>query len=442
MKSKVRQFLIGFTVTLAGVVAAATFNLFQPATGILKGSASTYVTTAATGADILSTLGCATPSSSCSSLATASSIVFRDANGNTHANNFENSVQGQVASGTVNMTAASGHTQYITSGSGTVTFVLPDATTLQNGHVFEFNNNASGTTTIQSFGGSGLTTVPPGGYTLVTLLSNSFSAGQWDYHSYNPSNVLWGTALLTYPGAMVLNGATGGSQGAGTVNATGLYINGVAVGGGGTPGGSDTQVQFNDMGSFGGNAGFTFNKTTGQVTISNAATATPALIIQTTGGGRPIVVYNDSVAGDFWNTGVFGGIYEIGPSTTSNAAPTTGLRITGDGSGGSTNVLLRTNSGYTLGILSDGSIDLNNSPGGAGQFLQSAGSGNPAVWGYPSLAQFTVGTLPSCNAGATGELLAVTDALAATYNGALTGGGTGASANVPVYCNGTAWTSH
>jgi len=34
-----------------------------------------------------------------------------------------------------------------------------------------------------------------------------------------------------------------------------------AAGGGGTPGGSDTQVQFNDGGAFGGDSGFTFDKT-------------------------------------------------------------------------------------------------------------------------------------------------------------------------------------
>jgi hypothetical protein len=39
-------------------------------------------------------------------------------------------------------------------------------------------------------------------------------------------------------------------------------------GGGGTPGGSNTQVQFNDAGAFGGNAGFTYNKTTGVVSIT------------------------------------------------------------------------------------------------------------------------------------------------------------------------------
>ena len=38
-------------------------------------------------------------------------------------------------------------------------------------------------------------------------------------------------------------------------------------GGGGTPGGSDTQVQFNDSSSFGGDAGLTYNKTTDSLTI-------------------------------------------------------------------------------------------------------------------------------------------------------------------------------
>ena len=41
------------------------------------------------------------------------------------------------------------------------------------------------------------------------------------------------------------------------------YANGVPFGGGGTPGGSNTQVQFNDDGSFGGNVNFVFFKDSG-----------------------------------------------------------------------------------------------------------------------------------------------------------------------------------
>jgi len=48
-----------------------------------------------------------------------------------------------------------------------------------------------------------------------------------------------------------------------------------AQGAGGTPGGSDTQVQFNDGGStFGGDSGFTYNKTTNRVTITATGSAT------------------------------------------------------------------------------------------------------------------------------------------------------------------------
>ncbi len=41
-------------------------------------------------------------------------------------------------------------------------------------------------------------------------------------------------------------------------------------GGSGSPGGSDTQVQFNDGGSFGGDAGMTYNKTTDTLTLAGA----------------------------------------------------------------------------------------------------------------------------------------------------------------------------
>lgn len=71
----------------------------------------------------------------------------------------------------------------------------------------------------------------------------------------------------------IAGAATGGRMGAGTINATGLYVNGVAVGGGGgTPGGSPGQIQYNDAGAFGG---FT---TSGDATID---TATGALTLGT-----------------------------------------------------------------------------------------------------------------------------------------------------------------
>ena len=54
-----------------------------------------------------------------------------------------------------------------------------------------------------------------------------------------------------------------------------LYYGGIEVGtgggGGGTPGGSDTQVQFNDGGAFAGDAGLTYDRTTDLLTIITAS---------------------------------------------------------------------------------------------------------------------------------------------------------------------------
>ena len=72
---------------------------------------------------------------------------------------------------------------------------------------------------------------------------------------------------------------------AGTGVVSWMSTSSLNVGGGGTPGGSDTQVQFNDGGSFGGDTGLTYNKTKNQLTIisagsgSDATTTYPALIL-------------------------------------------------------------------------------------------------------------------------------------------------------------------
>lgn len=64
-----------------------------------------------------------------------------------------------------------------------------------------------------------------------------------------------------------------------------------AGGGGGTPGGSNTQVQFNDSGSFNGDSGLTYNKTTDELTagsvkittINNATTDTDKFLVSDAG---------------------------------------------------------------------------------------------------------------------------------------------------------------
>jgi hypothetical protein len=57
----------------------------------------------------------------------------------------------------------------------------------------------------------------------------------------------------------------------------GSLLTGISAGG--TPGGSDTQVQFNDGGAFGGDSGFTFNKTSKAVTLGGATVTTDAPVL-------------------------------------------------------------------------------------------------------------------------------------------------------------------
>ena len=78
----------------------------------------------------------------------------------------------------------------------------------------------------------------------------------------------------------------------GTISASALILSGgstaftsaslaVAIKGGGgstSPGGSDTQIQFNDGGSFGGDAGFTYDKTTDSVTIAGDITSSGTIL--------------------------------------------------------------------------------------------------------------------------------------------------------------------
>jgi hypothetical protein len=62
------------------------------------------------------------------------------------------------------------------------------------------------------------------------------------------------------------------STGATSTAATLEWADDLQGGAGATPGGSDTQVQFNDGGSFGGDSGFTYNKTTDSATLVGSLT--------------------------------------------------------------------------------------------------------------------------------------------------------------------------
>lgn len=108
-------------------------------------------------------------------------------------------------------------------------------------------------------------------------------------------------------------------------------VNIVSSGGGGsnvTPGGSNTQVQFNDGGSFGGSSAFTFNKNTGTLTVTNiTAPDGDGSVLINTGG----VI--GSAAGFNYDTSA-NALFV--PSVTAAGDPTTGINAIYAGLGGYT----------------------------------------------------------------------------------------------------------
>jgi len=131
-----------------------------------------------------------------------SSIASRDSNGNSTFNRVDGTSTTIVSSGqTVSMNAGSGQIQKVT-GSSTVTFKLPDATTLINGSRFQFNNNSTGVVTIQNNGAGAITTMQSGSFLEVTCTDNSTTNGGWDVHWYMPSSAVYGNAGLSVTGTL------------------------------------------------------------------------------------------------------------------------------------------------------------------------------------------------------------------------------------------------
>jgi hypothetical protein len=143
----------------------------------------------------------------------ANSVVLRDANQNVAVNRLNQANTSiAAAGGTTALTAASTYSQTLT-GTGNQTYTMPDATTLTTAVAFVFNNNATGTLTLQDYATGPIGTITAGGAVELVLLDNSTVAGTWDVHGFLPENVTWGTNALNLGGTVI----TGGTWQGGTI---------------------------------------------------------------------------------------------------------------------------------------------------------------------------------------------------------------------------------
>ena len=122
---------------------------------------------------------------------------------NLSANNLFDGFSSIVASGTLVTLTINSVPSYVVTGSGGQVIKLPDATTLPNGAAYFFNNNqSSGAISVNNNSNTLVASIPSGGFSQITLLSNSTAAGSWERHEQAPSNVTWSTNTFDYAGSI------------------------------------------------------------------------------------------------------------------------------------------------------------------------------------------------------------------------------------------------
>lgn len=113
------------------------------------------------------------------SAATASSVMFRDANANTSINNLlEGYTTTATAAGTTALTVSSTYQQYFT-GTTTQTVTLPDATTLVLGTAYLVVNNSTGNVTVNNNGGSAQQVMAGSFWAIFTVTNVGSANGTW-----------------------------------------------------------------------------------------------------------------------------------------------------------------------------------------------------------------------------------------------------------------------
>jgi len=239
-----RTTILASSNTGSAVTFSGTVNVFvtYPAEKSVNLDASDNVSalgTVSSGTWQGTTIGVAYGGTGVTSSSGANSVMLRDANQNVAVNRLNQSNTAvSAAGGTTALTAASSYSQTL-NGTGNQTYTMPDATTLTTGVAFVFNNNATGTLTLQDYATGAIGTITSGGAAELVLLANGTVAGTWDVHGFLPENVTWGTNALNLGSTVISNGTWQGGTIATGYGGTGLtsyaagdipyYVSGTAL---------------------------------------------------------------------------------------------------------------------------------------------------------------------------------------------------------------------
>lgn len=220
----------------------------------------------------------------------------------------------------------------------------------------------------------------------ATINTNSITIGN------SSINTIISADELDLGGWVIANGSIGSAGQVLKSGGSGANVYWATVtGGSGSPGGTDTQVQFNDASSFGGDSGLTYNKTTDALTVAgsvlvgaNVVANTSALLIGNSSVNT--VITSTTITGNniTANSVVFGTVnatsINVGANVTLN---TSAIAVGANVLANSTTLFLgnsSVNTYITQNLLTlGGQVNANGSVGSNGYVLTSSASGN-AYW--------------------------------------------------------------
>jgi len=236
-----------------------------------------------------------------------------------------------------------------------------------------------------------------------------------------------GTGLTTIPagnvvignGTSAVYGLAPGTAGNVLTSIGGAWVSNAAVGGGGTPGGGFTTVQYNNSGAFGGTANLTFDGTTLNVASVNVST-----------GNLTFTTTAQKIVGDFTNATVSNRTNFV----TGTANSTTGIYALPSGTATAASWQAANNSDPTNAskvlIATNGTTDVQLVSGvnGTGTYLPLAFyNGGAGRFVVGTSGELGIGPTATVSYGTAGQPFISSGASAAPVYGTLTpvGGGTG-----------------